>query len=163
MAITVRFGTNKSDDRFLTKDITWNQEGISCDVFLPCDRINPVLFVDTSKVDLSDTNYMEITEFGRKYFITDITGDSGKTVNVVGHVDVLGTYDAAIRECPCIAARSTSHPNMFLQDELRLFNTYTLNQYITIGDIGEPQSIIIRTIGPGGISTNDTEPDYSHQ
>lgn len=152
MAITVKFGTNKSDDRFLTKDITWKQEGISCDVFLPCDRINPVLLVDTSKVDLTDTNYMEITEFGRKYFITNITGDAGKTVNVVGHVDVLGTYDEAIRNCPCIAARSTSHPNMFLQDNLRLFNTYAYEQYITLADIGSPSPILIRTLGVGGDS-----------
>lgn len=150
MAITVRFGVNNSDDRFLTKDITWNQEGISCDVFLPCDRLNPVLLVDTSKVDLSNTNYMEITEFGRKYFITNITGDSGKTVNVAGHVDVLGTYDQAIRGCSCIAARSTSHPNMFLQDGMRLFNSYTYDQYITLADIGAPSPILIRTLGTGG-------------
>ena len=148
MAINVKFGVNTSDDRKLTKNIRWGPV-IPCDVYVPTDRLNPVIIVDTSKVDLADTNYMEIPEFGRKYFITSIVGDIGKTVNVAGHVDVLGTYDTQIRTCPCIAARSSSHVNAYLQDNARLFNTYTWNQYITLGDIGAPSPIIIRTLGKG--------------
>ena len=148
MAINVRFGVNTSDDRKLTKAVQWGAV-IPCDVYVPTDRLNPVIIVDTSKVNLADTNYMDIPEFGRKYFITGITGDVGKTVNVTGHVDVLGTYDEEIRACPCIAARSSSHVNAFLQDNARLFNTYTWNQYLTLGDIGAPSPIIIRTLGPG--------------
>lgn len=150
MAIQVRFGTTTSDDRKLTKTIAWKQGFFNCDVYVPTDRINPVIIVDTSKVNLDGTNYMEIPEFGRKYFITSIVGDTGHSVNVSGHVDVLGTYDEQIRSCPCIAARSSSHANMFLQDNSRLFNTYTWNQYISIGDIGAPSPIIIRTLGTGG-------------
>lgn len=148
MAINVKFGVNTSDDRKLTKNIQWGPV-IPCDVYVPTDRLNPVIIVDTSKVDLADTNYMDIPEFGRKYFITSIVGDAGKTVNVAGHVDVLGTYDTEIRACPCIAARSSSHVNAYLQDNARLFNTYTWNQYLTLGDIGAPSPIIIRTLGKG--------------
>lgn len=149
MAIQVRFGTTTSDDRKLTKTVQWKQNYFNCDVYVPTDRINPVIIVDTSKVNLDGTNYMEIPEFGRKYYITSIVGDTGSSVNVAGHVDVLGTYDAQIRECPCIAARSSSHVNAYLQDNARLFNTYTWNQYITLGDIGAPSPIIIRTLGKG--------------
>ena len=149
MAIQVRFGTTTSDDRKLTKTVQWKQNLFNCDVYVPTDRINPVIIVDTSKVNLDGTNYMEIPEFGRKYFITSIVGDTGHSVSVSGHVDVLGTYDAAIRACPCIAARSSSHVNAYLQDNARLFNTYTWNQYITLGDIGAPSPIIIRTLGKG--------------
>lgn len=149
MAIQVRFGTTTSDDRKLTKNVNWKQELFNCDVYVPTDRLNPVIIVDTSQVNLDGTNYMEIPEFGRKYFITSIVGDVGKTVNVAGHVDVLSTYDEAIRACPCIAARSSSHANMYLQDNARLFNTYTWNQYLTIGDLGEPEKLILRTLGAG--------------
>lgn len=149
MAIQVRFGTTTSDDRKLTKTVQWNGY-FNCDVYEPCDRINPILIVDTSRVNLEGTNYMEIPEFGRKYFITSIVGTAAKTVYVYGHVDVLSTYDTQIRACPCIAARSSSHANMYLQDNARLFNTYTWNQYISLGDIGAPSPIIIRTLGTGG-------------
>lgn len=149
MAIRVRFGTTTSDDRKLTKTVQWKQGFFDCDVYVPTDRINPVIIVDTSKVNLDGTNYMEIPEFGRKYFINSIVGDTGRSVSVAGHVDVLGTYDEQIRACPCIAARSSSHINAFLQDNLRLFNTYTWNQYLTLGDIGAPSPIIIRTLGVG--------------
>lgn len=150
MAIQVRFGTTTSDDRKLTKAVQWKQGFFDCDVYVPTDRINPIIIVDTSKVNLDGTNYMEIPDFGRKYFINSITGDTGHSVNVAGHVDVLGTYDTQIRACPCIAARSSSHANMYLQDNARLFNTYTWNQYISLGDIGAPSPIIIRTLGTGG-------------
>lgn len=146
MAINVKFGVNHSDDRFLTKNITWGDAAVPCDIYEKVDRINPVLKVDTSKVDLADTNYMEIPEFGRKYFITDITGDIGKTVYVHGHVDVLSTYDTQIRACKCIAARSTTQVNAFLQDNARLFNVYTWNQYLTLGDIGAPTALVVRTL-----------------
>ena len=156
MAIQVRFGTTTSDDRKLTKTIAWKQTLFNCDIYVPTDRLNPVIIVDTSKVNLDGTNYMEIPEFGRKYFITSIVGDVGETVNVSGHVDVLGTYDEQIRECPCIAARSSSHANMYLQDNSRLFNTYTHNQYLSLGDVGEPEKLIIRTLGVGVAPTPPT-------
>lgn len=150
MSIRVRFGTTTSDDRKLTKTVQWTTDYFDCDVYAPTDRINPAIFVDTSRVDIENTNYMEIPEFGRKYFITSIVGDIGRTITVSGHVDVLGTYDQQIRACPCIAARSSSHVNAFLQDNSRLFNTYTWNQYLSLGDLGAPSPIIIRTLGTGG-------------
>lgn len=146
MAISVSIGTNNSDERFLTKNITWAHQNISCDVYDPTDRINPVILLDKDQVDLAGCNYMEIPEFGRKYFITNITSEAGNRTAIVGHVDVLSTYDAAIRNCECIAARSSSDYNFYLQDGSRLFNTYTWNQYISLGDVGAPSTLIITTV-----------------
>lgn len=154
MSITVSLGTNNSDERYLTKNITWTQKNVQCDVYEPVDRLNPQIILDKDKVDLTNVNYMDIPEFGRKYFITNIVGEAGNKVSVYGHVDVLSTYDAQIRRCPLIAARSESHYNFYLQDERRLFNAYTWNQYITItddqtdldnsdGEFFEPDTIIL--------------------
>ena len=146
MAILVSIGTNNSDERFLTKNIQWAHQNISCDVYDPTDRINPVIILDKDQVDLAGCNYMEIPEFGRKYFITNITSEAGNRTAIAGHVDVLSTYDAAIRNCDCIAARSSSDYNFYLQDNARLFNTYTYNQYIDIGVLGEPDTICLFTL-----------------
>lgn len=145
MAHNIYFGSITKDNRYMTKD--WTQgTPVSCDIYTPTDRINPVLIVDTSKVNLENTNYCEIPDFGRQYFITSIVPQAGKLVHVMCHVDVLGTYDAEIRNCNCIAERSTSTYNTFLQDNARLFNTYTWNQYISLEDVGSPSILLISTV-----------------
>lgn len=150
MAIKVKFGKNLSDNRYITKNIEWKTEdGFNCDVYDATDRLNPVIVVDTTQVDLSDTNYMEIPEFGRKYFITSIVGTAAKTVNVSGHVDVLGTYDEQIRKCKCIIERSSTPFNFYLQDNRRLCNSYVINDYYVLGDLGDPTDVILVTLGSG--------------
>lgn len=149
MSITVSFYRNNSDNRYLTKDLSLLAEDINCSIYMPCDRLNPVLILDKDTVQnvLTQCNYCTIQEFGRKYFITDISGAAGNRVELNCHVDVLGTYDEEIRECPIVAARSSNQANYYLQDDMRIFNTYTYNQYVDIGnDIGAPSQLIVITI-----------------
>lgn len=149
MSITVSFYRNNSDNRYLTKDLSLLAEDINCSVYMPCDRLNPVLILDKDTVQnvLTQCNYCTIQEFGRKYFITDISGAAGNRVELNCHVDVLGTYDEEIRECPVVAARSSNQANYYLQDDMRIFNTYTYNQYVDIGnDIGAPSQLVVITI-----------------
>ena len=156
MSITVSLGTNNSDERYLTKNITWSSSAtnLTCDVYDPTDRINPVVLLDKDKVDLTNINYMEIADFGRKYFITNIVGAAGNRVAIHGHVDVLSTYDAQIRNCSVIAARSTNQYNFYLHDDKRVYNTFVENQYINIGeDLGRPDILYMITIGTGAPTT----------
>ena len=147
MAISVSFGKITEDNRFITKTPAWKVQNVSCDVFGGVDRINPAILVDTSRVDLNDTNYMYIPEFGRYYFITSIVGDAGASVVVNGHVDVLMSFDADIRKCKCIAGRSTSNYQFYLQDNRRIFYPYPYNEYRKIGEpIGEPNTLVLITI-----------------
>jgi hypothetical protein len=149
MAITVNFYTNKSDNRCLTKNLESivGAQNVSCDVYQPCDRLDPILIIDRDRFDISTVNYCEILEFGRKYFITGVEGKAGNKVHMSCHVDVLGTYDKDLRNCPLIAARSTNNVNYYLHDDMRLFNTYAYNQYIEIGGIiGDPIELVINTL-----------------
>lgn len=163
MSITVSLGTNLSDERELSKTIDWTQEDIPCDVYNPVDRLNPVILLDKAQVNLINVNYMYIPEFGRYYFITNIVGAAGGRVEVHGHVDVLFTYDSSIRECPVIAARSSNNYNTYLHDNMRLFNTYVYNQYITLGeDLGEPDVLYMITLGKGGPPPEENENDNNN-
>lgn len=147
MSISVNFYQNLSDNRYMDKNIQLLQENVSCDIYEPCDRLNPQLIIDKDLIDLVTCNYCVIPEFGRKYFITDIVPQAGNLVTLNCHVDVLGTYSDEIKHCQLIAARSSNQPNYYLQDDMRIFNTYTYNQYIDIGqDIGAPSSLILITI-----------------
>lgn len=153
MAVSVSFGKTDRDNRWLEKSPTWKATNVSCDIYGGVDRINPALLVDTSQVNLDDTNYMHIPEFGRYYFITSIVGNAGHSVVVNGHVDVLMTYQDSIRRCKCIAERSTSNYNFYLNDPRRLFNAYCYNDFQFVGgssvnaDIGAPNSAVLITVG----------------
>ena len=149
MSISVSFYNNLSDNRYLTKNLTSLAENITCDVYAPCDRLNPILLIDKDTIPncLSLCNYCVIPEFSRKYFITNITGVSGNRLQLTCHVDVLSTYDSELRECPIIAARSSNKPNYYLDDEMRIFDTRVINQYINIGpDVGPPSDVILITV-----------------
>ena len=156
MAITVNFFQNLSDNRCMEKDLIPLGRELSCDVYDEKDVLDPVLIIDKNAFDIEHMNYCTITEFGRKYFITDVVPTAAETLMVSCHVDVLSTYAEDIRNCPLIAARSTNNVNYFLHDDMRLFNSYALNQYIDVdggdvpnGDIGAPSTLILMTLGKG--------------
>ena len=159
MAITVSFFSNTSDNRCLTKDLTLINSA-TCDVYEPCDRLNPVLVLDGGTISNEDVNgivscnYCAIPEFGRWYFIENIVSERGKKVVINCHVDVLETYRDQIKELNCIAARSSSNYNPYLTDSLRLANAYIENQYISIDDLGKPDRVVLFTIG-----SPDEEPE----
>ena len=149
MAVNVNFGTTTKDIRWLDKAPTWAITNLACDIYDPVDRLNPVLVIDNNaNFDISSCNYMEIPDFGRFYWITSVDGSAGHRLTVSGHVDVLMSYKDEIRACPCIAERSTSDYNFYLQDGRRLFNSYVYNDYHTIGiDIGAPDTVVLITVG----------------
>lgn len=150
MSITVKLGTNTSDDRCLNKNVNYTKTA-TCDVYKSTDRINPVILLDNDNahIDLADINYMEIEEFGRKYFITSVVGQPGKRIEIYGHVDVLSTYADQIKTCPLIAARSTNQYNTYLEDNQRIFSSEVINQYVRIGEVGPPNNIYLITLGSG--------------
>ena len=67
-------------------------------------------------------NYMYIAEFGRYYFIDDISSVTNNTFEITSHVDVLKTYASQIRGCSGIIARQQNNWNLYIDDGT--FKTY---------------------------------------
>lgn len=80
------------------------------------DILNPVITVAYNAYHIN-INYCYIPDFGRYYFIKDYVID-GDTITLYLHVDVLNTYRAQILNSQCIAARSSSHYNVNLIDNM---------------------------------------------
>lgn len=57
---------------------------------------------------LQAVNYMYISDFGRYYFVEPPVVIPGGEILISGSVDVLKTYDAALRACPATVIRSES-------------------------------------------------------
>lgn len=80
--------------------------------------LNPSIEIQASAATLAARNYFEITEFGRKYFITEITSTGYGRVIINGHVDVLSTYADSIRKLDAVIARQENRYNLYLDDNL---------------------------------------------
>lgn len=78
--------------------------------------VNPNILLHVGAEDIAQFNYMAISNFGRKYFITEITALTADTCMVSGHVDVLSTYKDGIRANTAIVGRSETKYNMYIDD-----------------------------------------------
>lgn len=80
--------------------------------------INPsVLIEDSVGLDvLNVANYMEIPEFGRKYFIGDIKSVYNGLIQISGHVDVLSSFSGDLLLNKGIIFRQENDWNLYLND-----------------------------------------------
>ena len=84
-----------------------------------CSILNPRLILGYTS-DISMSNYMYISEWGRFYFIENVAVQPGNIAILSGSIDVLKTYAAAIRRCTATVVRSESvgAPTMYPDDKL---------------------------------------------
>lgn len=80
------------------------------------DILNPVITIETS-TNLSAYNYVEISEFGRKYFIKPEVINN-KLWRLVCRVDVLSTYADGIRASSALVSRTADEDmiNFYIND-----------------------------------------------
>lgn len=100
---------NADDKRVIDKTLT-PLYSVNANIIIPSSVMTPQLRIAWSTA-LPTANYMYIAAFGRYYYITDITADTGGAAIITGRVDVLMSYDAAIKSLPAVVVRSTSSTN----------------------------------------------------
>jgi hypothetical protein len=112
--------------------------------------INPSILLKIGADEIATFNYMEISKFGRKYFITDITALTETTCVVSGHVDVLSTYAADIRKLEGVIARQENKWNLYLDDNLFKVDSRTIIQTLNFskgGHFATNPSIVLVVTG----------------
>lgn len=93
-----------------------------------CEVVNPSIIIEGS--NLSDFNYMYISDFHRYYFITGITSIKNGLWQIDGHCDVLESYKDSIKENDAIIKRQESIWDLYLNDEK--FKAESTNKTATI-------------------------------
>lgn len=88
---------------------TQNSVGYSGTLKDETSVIEPVVMIEAE--NLSQYNYMYIPEFGRYYYITDITSVKNNLWRVTGKVDALNTYATEIMDMPIILKATTEYAN----------------------------------------------------
>lgn len=80
-----------------------------------CDITDPTILVEAAKP--LNVNYAYIGEFSRYYYIRKITQYRTNLWEIEMHCDVLKTFSEGILGSPCIAAKSSSKFNFYINDD----------------------------------------------
>ena len=135
-----------SDPRVVTKDISDMVSYNSATARDAFDVMGGSIIIATSS-DLSDYNYAYITDVGRYYYITDITVLRDGVWQLTLAVDVLMTYNAAIRALHGTVDRQTNVNNGYISDPE--YKALTFSKIVTksFPAAMDDDSIILMTIG----------------
>ena len=110
MALSVVIGKTSSEKRALDKTVS-STVSLTGTLHNESNVVNPSVLVKCSAETIATCNYMTISNFGRSYFITDITSISKDLCLVSGHCDVLSTYKTGIRLNTATVARTAASGN----------------------------------------------------
>ena len=132
MSFSVTIGSTSSEKRALDKSVSTIK---TCTGTLhnQSNVVNPTILCKCSASSIATANYMTISDFGRKYFITDITAVSNDLCLVSGHCDVLSTYASGIRTNTATIARSATEGNwnLLLNDPMMKVNNKKITKVKT--------------------------------
>lgn len=97
--MTINLYTITDDPRVIGKTLG-TATTMTATLLYPTDLYTPSIRVAATNFS-PWKNYMYIQEFGRYYFITDVTFDNGGAVIIQGRVDVLETFKTSIKNLQC--------------------------------------------------------------
>lgn len=143
--MTISLGTVTEDARCLDK--TFSGTDYSGTLRNECSVQNPSVLIRASATAISGCNYMQISAFGRYYFITDITAVAENLTMVSGRCDVLKTYAAGIRANNCILKRSSNVNDPWINDGSYVMKSQMDTQYIPFNTFfTDANTIILVTV-----------------
>lgn len=111
MAVTVKIGTTDDAANVINKTTNLRSD-ISANLKQPSSVEAPTFILSASLVSTAD-NYLYCKEFGRYYYITDITEAPGQSAYVTCSVDALKSYADEILALQVNVSRTeTEHSNI---------------------------------------------------
>ena len=132
--MTIRFYKNMSDKNHVDKSITQIGTDITGTLRDDCSVINPVIQLENfTGFNLTECNYAYIVEFGRYYYINNITLKN-KLYEISMHVDVLMSYKDEIRSNSAVISRQEKSYNLYLQDGVFKTNAFPHIQIVQFPD-----------------------------
>ena len=149
MSVSVALYQNNSENYRLDKSLT-AKYAESCTLKDGYSIVSPVLLI-TNANNLSDCNYMYISDFGRYYFIEDIISIRDGLWEIHAHVDVLMTYNTQIKACTATFKRQENLFNLYLDDpEFKTYNNSEIVTKVLSGGSGLTKSMNYILVTAGG-------------
>ena len=116
MAFTISLFKTASENKRVVKTIT-HEKQLSGELRNQTSVLNPSIRIESAD-NISTYNYAYIPEFGRYYYITDITSVRTNCWIISLRCDVLMSYSDQIKAITGVVVRQESNPNKLLVDRL---------------------------------------------
>lgn len=114
--VSVTFYNCASDNAFVQKTKTLISTA-TCQITERCSVKDPVLLLDMNS-SLINANYAYIPTFGRYYYLEPPEIVNGNQLEITGHCDVLASFWNDFKNSPCIAGRSSSDYDEYIDDPM---------------------------------------------
>ena len=116
MAFTISLFKTASENNRVVKTLT-DEKQLSGELRNQTSVLNPSIRIESAD-NISTYNYAYISEFGRYYYITDITSVRTNCWIISLRCDVLMSYSDQIKAITGVVVRQESNPNKLLVDRL---------------------------------------------
>ena len=116
MAFTISLFKTASENNRVVKELT-DEKQLSGELRNQTSVLNPKIRIESAD-NIAGYNYCYIPEFGRYYYIVDITSVRTRVWEVSMRCDVLMSYKDEIKTITGVVVRQESNPNKLLVDRL---------------------------------------------
>ena len=141
------FYENKSDERYLNKNIELKYDNIPIQILEPTSIVRPTLKVSSGLIGQS-VNYLYIEELERYYYIRNWIMDNG-FIQLDCEVDVLMSFKNNIKKQNTIVARNEKLFNMYLEDNKILVQNRTAIRTVRFPSGFTSRNLILGVVGNG--------------
>lgn len=125
---SVTLYVNSSENNRVTKSLS-SGVTFTCEFKDQSSIYTPSILIGTS-TNLTGYNYADISDFGRKYFITDIVLVRANLYLLKLKTDVLSTWSSQVLACSAVIARQEGDYNLYLDDpEFKVYNNKEVDCY----------------------------------
>ena len=148
--MTLELMNTSSDKRYLSKSTSLIKK-VTCKIKEGTSIINPTVIIKKLSDDhIRKCNYAHISEFGRYYFINDITEAPANQLEISMHVDVLKTYSSQIRGISTLILRQENVFSPYYEDKEALVRVNRFREKKNIGIVGGADTNYYLTVNNGG-------------
>ena len=148
--MTLELMNTSSDKRYLSKSTSLIKK-VTCKIKEGTSIINPTVIIKKlSDNHIRKCNYAHISEFGRYYFINDITEAPANQLEISMHVDVLKTYASQIRGISTLILRQENIYSPYYEDKEALVRVNRFREKKNIGTVGGSDTNYYLTVNNGG-------------
>lgn len=148
--MTLELMNTSTDKRYLHKSTSLIKK-VTCKIKEGTSIINPTVIIKKlSDSHIRKCNYAHISEFGRYYFINDITEAPANQLEISMHVDVLKTYAAQIRGISTLILRQENIYSPYYEDKEALVRVNRFREKKNVGIVGGADTNYYLTVNNGG-------------
>lgn len=142
--------TTSADKRYLSKS-TSVIKTVNCKIKQGTSIINPTVIISKLTAGhIRQCNYAHISDFGRYYFINNITETTANQLEISMHVDVLKTYAQQIRGISTLILRQEHVFSPYYEDKETLVRVNRFREKKNIGTVGGADTNYYLTVNNGG-------------